>query len=611
MNGSPHGSKGPCVIPKIALPIEAMLQRLPDQLKRANWMSFATGTLGCPSGLRLARVFRAGSRPAKSPVASAFRRVGIVTACVVVTLSVACGESKAPASAVARPALRAVSLPDISSAAEPVQQQLRERFSLLQAAINRAAAPPADLAAAYGEMGKLFIVAEYYDAAETCFVNAAALAPREMRWPYFLGHVFRFKNDAVRAAAFFEQALTLAPEHVPTVVWLAEMHLAQSRPDSAEPLLLKARSLDPGSAAALYGLGRSSLAKQDYAQAVKYLDDALALGPQATRIHYPLALAYRGLGNRDKAEEHLRLRGEADLPPADPLLEELDGLLQNAAAYETAGAKAMDARQWPEAMASLRKAAELAPDNAFTRLNLATSLYMHGDADGALEQYRAAIRLSPELAKAHFGIGVLMETRGQDREAIDAFAAAVKYDPGQVEARFSLANALRRSGRVRESLPQYAEVLRANPAVSQASFGYAMGLVRLGRYQEARNHLELAMTTFPDQPGIAHALARLLAAAPDDRVRDGPRAMALMLALLKAQRTPGLVETMAMTFAEAGRFDEAVTWQRDAIDAARQAGRTIVIAHLTDNLRRYESGQPCRTPWTNDDPVHYPKPSTD
>jgi tetratricopeptide (TPR) repeat protein len=105
------------------------------------------------------------------------------------------------------------------------------------------------------------------------------------------------------------------------------------------------------------------------------------------------------------------------------------------------------------------------------------------------------------------------------------------------EAQLSLADALRRMGRIEEALPHYAEVLRANPSASQASFGYAMGLVRLKRYGEARDRLAEASRAYPDQPGFAHALARLLAAAPDDRVRDGQRALTIMNELLKAQNT--------------------------------------------------------------------------
>jgi tetratricopeptide (TPR) repeat protein len=503
------------------------------------------------------------------------------------------------------PSIQPVALPDISRAAEPVQKQIRERYQSLQAAIERTA-PSSELATAFGEMGKLFMAAEYHDAAEACLRNAQQLDSGNMQWPYLLGHVFRYRSDPAKAASFFEQALTHAPQDVPTLVWLADMNLAQNKPDAALEPLTKAKALNPSSGAVLYGLGRVALAKQDYAQAVKDLEGALAISPQSTRLHYPLALAYRGLGNKEKAEEHLRLRGEVDLPPADPVLGEVSGLLQNAAAYEARASQALGARQWAEAETNLRKAIELAPGNAFSRLNLGTALYMQGNVDGALDQYREAVRLSPTLARAHFSIGVLMESRGQDAEAIKAFNEAIASDPSYVEPRFSLANALRRGGRVEESLPQYAAVLRMDPAVSQASFGYAMGLVRLGRYQEAKSRFEAAMKTFPDQPGFAHALARVLAAAPDASVRDGARAISIMNELLKSQQTLAMAETMAMALAESGRFDDAVMWQQDAIRAANESKREDVARRLRLNLKLYQSRQPCRAPWTLDDPVHHP-----
>jgi tetratricopeptide (TPR) repeat protein len=478
-------------------------------------------------------------------------------------------------------------------------------------AVGQASSPPADRAAAYGEMGKLFVATELYDAAARCFSNARLLAPGDMRWPYYLAHVARLGNDPAKAAALFEQVLTLQPDHVPSLVWLAEMRLAQSRAAEAKPLLLKAQSLAPGEPAVLYGLGRVAIEAHEYADAVKAFEAALALAPSATLVHYPLAMAYRGLGDVKRADAHLRLRGEAALTPADPLMGEVRKLLANAAALETRGSQAMDARDWPAAVAALRQAIALSPDNAFTRLNLGTSLYLSGDRDGALEQYRAAVRLSPSLARAHFGIGVVLEARRQDGEAIDAFAAAVRGDPDYDEARFSLANALRRTGRVAESLPHYEKVLERSPGASQASFGLDMALVRLGRYREARDRLERDTRVFADQPGFAHALARVLAAAPDDAVRDGARALALVTPLAEGQRSPAIVETMAMALAETGRFDDAVRWQSELVTVARRGGRTDLLPHLTANLRLYEAHRPCRIPWTDDDPVHHPQPSPD
>ncbi len=507
-----------------------------------------------------------------------------------------------------RRALQPVALPDMTGAAESVQTELRNRYASLKPRVENPGTPSSELADAYGRLGKMLIVAEYLDAAESCFANAQALVPGDMRWPYYLGHVYRFKNDPAKAAASFKQTLTLQSDHVPTLVWLAEMHVALSQPEEAEPLFTRALSLQPRAAAALYGLGRVALAKREYARAVTQLEAALALAPQASRIHYPLAMAYRGTGDRRNADTHLRARGDVEIPFADPLLDELGGLLQNAAAYEVRGSEALGKRQWPEAITNLRRAIELAPNDAGTRLNLGTALFLAGDAGGALEQFEAAVRLSPEFPKAHYSIGVLMEAGGLDKEAIEQFSAAVKYDPSYVEARFQLADALRRNGRLEESLPHYAEVMKTSPAVSQARFGYAMALVRLRRYQEARDRLTDGMKTYPDQPGFAHALARLRAAAPDDRVRDGRTALALVEPLLKQQKTIGLAETMAMALAELGRFDEAAAWQREAIAGATQAERDA-LARLSENLRLYESRKPCRTPWREDDPVFHPRPA--
>jgi len=508
-----------------------------------------------------------------------------------------------------RPALKNVALPDLTNAAESVQTQVRARYAALTAAIDNRDTSPPMLADAYGEMGKLFIATEYYDAAQASLEDAGALAASDMRWPYYLGHVFRLKNDPANAVRAFERALAIKGDDVPTLVWLAEMHLTLNEPQAAEAPLAKARTLQPDAGAVLYGLGRVSLAKQSYAEAVTDLERALAVAPKATSVHYPLAMAYRGLGKKTQADAHLRLRGNGELPPADPLMGEIADLLQNAAAFEARGSKALEDKQWSEAAAQLSKAIALAPNNASTRLNLGTAYYMQGDADRAMEQYREAIRLSPSFARAHFVLGLLLETRGDDRGAIDELTSTLAADPKNLDARFSLANALRRNGRIEESLPHYDAILRADPSVSQASFGYAMGLVRLGRYREARDRLEAAVKAFPDQPGLAHALARVLAAAPDDGVRDGRRAAAIVSALMKTQRSPSLTETMAMTQAELGRFDEAVRWQREAIELARQTGRTN-LAGLTDALQLYESRRPCRTPWADDDPVHHPAPGT-
>jgi hypothetical protein len=113
------------------------------------------------------------------------------------------------------------------------------------------------------------------------------------------------------------------------------------------------------------------------------------------------------------------------------------------------------------------------------------------------------------------------------------------------------------------------------------------------------------MRIYPNEFAFNNALARVLAAAPDDKVRDGRRAASLMQPVVALVRASDILETMAMAQAELGQFTEAVRWQKDAIAAAQQTGEPGIAQRITDNLRLYESRKPCRTPWRADEPIEF------
>jgi tetratricopeptide (TPR) repeat protein len=493
---------------------------------------------------------------------------------------------------------RPVSLPDLSQAAPSVQEQIRAVHSALMRQIEQPGTPATDLANAYGEMGKLFMAAEFGNAAESSLLNAQMLAPGDMRWPYYLGHLYKEQGANDKSMASFEQALRLRPDDVATLIWLGEAHLAQDRPDAAEPHFTKARSLQPRAAAALAGLGRVFLAKRDYAGAAKYLEEVLALNPQAGIVHYSLAMAYRGLGDLAKAEAHLRQRGKGEVLVPDPLMQEVRGMLKSAASYESLGISALERGDSAAAAAYFRRGIEVAPDSASLHHRLGTALFLGGDARAGQAQFEAALRISPDFARAHYSLGVLMASTGRYQQAIERLSAAVKSDPDYVEATLLLADLLRHSGRLDESLRRYGDVIRIDPRLAEGRLGHALALAAMGRYPQARDRLIEATNAHPDQPDLLQALARLLAAAPDPRVRDGARAVALMETVVKQQRTPELDETMAMAYAETGDFQQAVAWQRQAIAAAERIGRDPhVRRQMTENLRLFERREPCRVPW--------------
>lgn len=505
----------------------------------------------------------------------------------------------------ARSTPAAARLPDLAGLDPALQEQLRSEY----AAIDTAAAG-SERAERYGRVGRLLLAAELPAAAEPFFVNARALNGGDRRWPYYLGYVQTALHQPESAAAAFADAVRLDPNNVPALLRLADSHLALGRPQDAEPHLVRAVELDPSSVAGWFHRGRAALATGDGTRAVDYLERALALDPNADAVHYQLGLAYRAAGNRAKAEAHLQRRAAAaTVAPVDPLIDSLPALLQTGGASLARGLDAMERRDWTAAVGHLRQASERSPRDGVVHLNLGTALYLAGDAAAARRALETAVRLAPELPKAHYTLGLMAEAAGGDAEAIERFSVAVRLDADYVEAHASLADALRRSGRVEASLAHYARVLASDPAASQARFGYAMALVRLQRYREARDWLRQAAALHGEQPGFAHALARVLAAAPDQSVRNGREALQLTDQLLQAHRSPALSETRAMALAELGAFDEAIRWQEEAMAAARASGQAGAAERMQGNLARYRRREACRIPWALDDPVHHPRPS--
>ncbi len=516
-------------------------------------------------------------------------------------------EADRPAAAEPDPsAVQPVPLPDLAvgAASEELQDHIGRQHAAVAAGGGEVAAEPGALGAAYGELGMLLLAGEYAAEAETAFRNARALAPRDRRWPYYLGHVYRNLGDPRRAAAAFEQARELEPNDLPTLTWLAEMQLQADEPSAARTMLEFALALEPDSAAVQYWLGRAAVAREDYFRAIQHFEEARALSPTSISINTALADAFRSIGETGAAEvnlQRLRLAERAGVAldagiivrPADPLLDDVEGIVDSAAVYERRGLRAFARADYRRAAAQLRRGLELEPGNVALRQKLGTALAVRGDAAGAQEQFEQVIQRAPDHAQAHFSLGVLLEESVQPLQALARYTSAVRYNPGHAEARMRLARLLRLSERPDDAMAQYERVMELDPAIFEAPFGYAMVLVSSRRWAEARDRLADDMRRYPGPPAFPIALARILAAAPDDRVRDGRRALEIMEQLPEEQQRVDLGETLAMALAENGRYREAVDLQREAIAAAPPE----LAERMADNLALYEAGQPSRTPW--------------
>jgi predicted Zn-dependent protease len=134
-----------------------------------------------------------------------------------------------------------------------------------------------------------------------------------------------------------------------------------------------------------------------------------------------------------------------------------------------------------------------------------------------------------------------------------------------------------------------------------------MALVKSGRYAPARKTLEDALAAEPGNAEVVNALARLLATAPERRVRDAPRALQLSQKLFEATRSLAVGQTYAMALAESGRFGEATTLQQETIIGYQRSKTPVDAQFLERNLGLYRSRKAAREGWSARDPAFFPR----
>ena len=463
--------------------------------------------------------------------------------------------------------LVAVHWPDLTKLEPDVREQLASlQTALANAAKDRQITDTA-LSEAYGTMGKNYQAYSLDSAARECYLNASRLAPRDFRWVYLLAYLDQQADRADDAIRQYRLARALRPDYLAVPVNLGIIYLQLNRLNEANENFKAALAIDGNCAPALYGLGQVALSQRNYAEAATYFEKALALIPGANRIHYSLAMAYRGLGNIEKTKEHLALQGTVGVRVNDPLVDGLQELIKGERVYLARGKLAVESRRYAEAIEEFRKALAANPESLTAHVNLGSALVQTGNFNEAAEHFAAALRLDPKNINAHFNLAVLSARQEKHQEAVAHLQALVSIDPRDLNARLFLARELVKSNRHADALAEYSLVVEAEPNNEEALLEQVRLLTKMGVHEQAVSNLKRSHERYPRKGQTALLLAYLLATSPRHDLRDGTKALELAQLIYQATGQPEHGAVIALALAELGRCAEAAAWRRRACSA--------------------------------------------
>ena len=196
-------------------------------------------------------------------------------------------------------------------------------------------------------------------------------------------------------------------------------------------------------------------------------------------------MAYRRLGDENRASAHLAQASHVDFTFDDPLVRELAYLPTGSTALVQQGLIAVQAGEFAAAATLFGRAVEADPTNLEARRQLALAQNDAGQPDLAQTAYEELLSLDPSQTSAHLELAKLLASRGRPSQAIGHLVRATELAPDYKQAHYQLALLLDRAARPSEALARYDQVLALDPDYAEAATRRAATLAALGRAAEA------------------------------------------------------------------------------------------------------------------------------
>jgi tetratricopeptide (TPR) repeat protein len=245
--------------------------------------------------------------------------------------------------------------------------------------------------------GKARVHLEQFPGAETALRKYLLRHPDSDDAMYLLGFVLHREN---RPAESLETYTRAAQHRTPSgddlkIVGLNYV-LLNDYPDAIK-WLEKAVEVEPRNKEAWYFLGRAYYTRSRFAEASKAYRKVLEIDPRDAKAENNLGLVFESEAQPNAAIQAYRAaitwQEEIHRPSEQP--------------YLNLGSLLLQESRLEEALPALRKAAELAPENATCHLRLGTAYLRAGKLQDAQSHLEKAVLLAPDDPAAHYQLGKL------------------------------------------------------------------------------------------------------------------------------------------------------------------------------------------------------------
>lgn len=182
----------------------------------------------------------------------------------------------------------------------------------------------------------------------------------------------------------------------------------------------------------------------------------------------------------------------------------------SAVSYTDRAARFEKAGKYEKAIADLKRALLLSPQNPAIYNNLGAVYTKQKRFEDALESLGKAVTLDPGLARSHYNISIVYDHLKRPLDALAAARRAVAINPEYINARVQMCELSLVVKQNNEAVACYKSLQKFKNLDGRAMTYYGMALLRTEKTKQAISILEEAVRLMPDNPLPNNLLGKAL-----------------------------------------------------------------------------------------------------